>query len=214
MNTFNVPYSLKNIPVPSKLQYEKQLISKIEKVIQRMRWKLFFTYNPHPERKKENFGLKSDKSIPFFDEIILLKPFEDDVLELISNIKYQRKFNQFQQKLAQDCQQIKQSRDLIVKSDKTNNNYRMPVQDYKTMLKQNVTKSYKKTNTQEVFQTNREAAQLAKQLEIDDRIETLSELPAYVTIKDHKNTFPGRIECRLINPSKTKMGLIFGSSIF
>ena len=136
-----------------------------------------------------------------------MKPFEDDVLELISNIKYQRKFNQFQQKLAQDCQQIKQSRDLIVKSDKTNNNYRMPVQDYKTMLKQNVTKSYKKTNTQEVFQTNL-AAQLAKQLEIDDRIETLSELPAYVTIKDHKDTFPGRMECRLINPSKTKMGLI------
>ena len=29
-----------------------------------------------------------------------------------------------------------------------------------------------------------------------------------VRIKDHKENFPGKIECRLINPAKTNIGII------
>ena len=28
------------------------------------------------------------------------------------------------------------------------------------------------------------------------------------TIKDHKDSFPGRVDCRLINPSKSEMGKV------
>ena len=35
-------YSLKNIPTPGKLEYIKQLVHSIEKVLRRMRWRAFY----------------------------------------------------------------------------------------------------------------------------------------------------------------------------
>ena len=39
MEKFEIEYSVKNIPIPSERQYKIHLISKVEKVIKRMRWK-------------------------------------------------------------------------------------------------------------------------------------------------------------------------------
>ena len=39
MERFDINYSKKNIPIPSKHNYKIMLVSKIEKVIKRMRWK-------------------------------------------------------------------------------------------------------------------------------------------------------------------------------
>ena len=39
MGKFDINYSNKNIPVPSKHQHKNQLTSKVENVIKRMRWK-------------------------------------------------------------------------------------------------------------------------------------------------------------------------------
>ena len=51
-------YSLKNIPVPSRIYYKLQLIDKIESVIKRMRWKAhFFLNNNKKTKKKRNVKL-------------------------------------------------------------------------------------------------------------------------------------------------------------
>ena len=50
--------------------------------------------------------------------------------------------------------------------------------------------------------------QIASKLKIDDRVQKLDKNEAYVTIKDHKEGFPDKISCRLINPSKTDIGKI------
>ena len=50
--------------------------------------------------------------------------------------------------------------------------------------------------------------QIASKLKIDDRGQKLDENEAYVTIKGHKEGFPDKISCRLINPSKTDIGKI------
>ena len=36
----------------------------------------------------------------------------------------------------------------------------------------------------------------------------MQETEAYITIKDHKDEFPNKIPCRLINPSKSNIGKI------
>ena len=36
----------------------------------------------------------------------------------------------------------------------------------------------------------------------------MEETEAYITVKDHKNEFPNKIPCRLINPSKPYLGKI------
>ena len=40
------------------------------------------------------------------------------------------------------------------------------------------------------------------------RFERLQENEAYITVKDHKDEFPNKIPCRLINPSKLSIGKI------
>ena len=42
MERKNFKYSLKNIPVPSEDNYMKTMISKVESLLRRMRWKAFF----------------------------------------------------------------------------------------------------------------------------------------------------------------------------
>ena len=39
METFNITYSNKNIPIPSKNEYRLKLIMKMEKLLKRMCWK-------------------------------------------------------------------------------------------------------------------------------------------------------------------------------
>ena len=37
-------------------------------------------------------------------------------------------------------------------------------------------------------------------------MQTFTPGESYITIKDHKQDFPGKISCRLINPAKTDVG--------
>ena len=56
--------------------------------------------------------------------------------------------------------------------------------------------------------TYAEAKTIDDELDLTDRIETLAEKPAFITIKDHKDNIPSRIQHRLINPSKSEIGII------
>ena len=61
-------------------------------------------------------------------------------------------------------------------------------------------------NTENEINTN--ANNITDQLEISDRVEQISLKEAYITVKDHKNEFPNKISCRLINPTKSIIGKI------
>ena len=208
MKKFEVPYSLKNIPIPSKLQYQKQLISKVEKFVTNLRWKWFFITNPTDSEKKQTFGFKSNNSVPQFNELEQLKGFEEDLLNLIENVKFKPIEDQFQRKMREDCKKIKDSKNVITPADKTANLYEIPVNEYKQLIRNQVTKDYKKCTSNKIENTNKEAAVIADKLKIADRIEVLATPSCFITVKDHKETFPGRIDCRLINPAKTKVGNI------
>lgn len=142
MKKFEIPYSLKNIPIPSKLQYQKQLICKVEKFVTNLRWKLFFITNPANSDKKETFGFKSNNSVPQFNELDQLKGFEEDLLDLVENIKFRPIQDQFQRKVREDCKKIKDSKNVITPADKTSNLYEIPVPEYKQLIRNQVTKDY------------------------------------------------------------------------
>ena len=55
---------------------------------------------------------------------------------------------------------------------------------------------------------NREALSIAKDLEIEDRVDKLSHNEAYITLKDHKENFQNNPKVRLINPAKSQIGRI------
>ena len=205
MNRLNIRYSHKNIQIPSRLQYSKYLVEKTENFLSRLHWKLFHIQHPGLQTKQETFGFKTNRSPPQVNE---LKPFTNDLLDLISNIQYRPVRNDFQSELKKDCSKITSSPHIILKGDKSNNLYEIPVADYKTVITNSITADYKKCSEDEVRETNFEALSIAKKLELEDRIETFSKSEAHVLVKDHKDQFPHRIQYRLINPEKSKIGII------
>ena len=98
MRQFRFEYSLKNIPIPSRDNYLRNLIEKVESVLKRMRWKAHFILKGEKNQENTNhFGLSSNKTPP---TILELKPFEEDVLKLLENIKFRDTKNHFSRKLA------------------------------------------------------------------------------------------------------------------
>ena len=78
MKQMNLDYSLKCIPMPSELQYQKWIIQKGENFINRMRWSCFMFLNPQFRIQKETYGTKTTMSAPQSKE---LKQFEDDFFD-------------------------------------------------------------------------------------------------------------------------------------
>ena len=51
-------------------------------------------------------------------------------------------------------------------------------------------------------------ANIAANLNIDDRTECMAKRQAFITLKDHKDNFQNKPTCRLINPAKSEIGRI------
>ena len=53
-----------------------------------------------------------------------------------------------------------------------------------------------------------EAKNIAKKLDLAERVECLAKNLAFITLKDHKEHFQASLPCRLINPSKSELGKV------
>ena len=111
----------------------------------------------------------------------------------------------FQTNMKNDISKIKSLPNVFVPADKTTNLYEMPHNDYKKLLYENITKRYKKSTYRLEHAINIEAKHIAKNIKLDDRIEILAKIPAFITLKDHKENFRSSHPCRLINPSKSEL---------
>ena len=68
----NLGVSTNNIPISDKKEYNIQLIRSVNRFINRVRWKIFFLFDPKAKgtRKKETFGLKSQNAAPRSDKYL------------------------------------------------------------------------------------------------------------------------------------------------
>ena len=103
---------------------------------------------------------------------------------------------------------VKEDNYLVVKADKSTNFYRMKPCDYKDLVDKNIQKSYKKANKGQEARINKDAKAIAEELDLSDRIETMTKRDAFITLKDHKPNFNNAPTCRLINPTKSEIGRI------
>ena len=69
---------------------------------------------------------------------------------------------------------------------------------YKKYLRDNITKTYKKSSNSKVNRVDLDAEKIVDKLSISDKIDQLQKHETYITVKDHKKDFPS---FRLINPS-------------
>ena len=206
MEKVNLGYSLKNIPVPGKESYMKNMLNMIESFLRRVRWKAYwFNQRDANPTAKETYGLNSENVPPTDDQ---LSGFENDIYEMANGIQFRRVQNPFLQKLATDARKINASKEVYVPADKTTNLYKVPPDEYKKLLSDNITANYKKANKTVKTRIDREAKKIAKKLDLDDRIEQYAEKDAFITLKDHKENFENNPKCRLLNPAKSEIGVI------
>ena len=100
----------------------------------------FFLKGEKNKKNTNHFGLSSNKTPP---TILELKPFKEDVLKLLENIKFRDTKNHFQENLANDLKKINSSDKIFVFADKTRNIYETSLDTYNKLLHDNITKTYK-----------------------------------------------------------------------
>ena len=119
MEKVNFSYLVKNIAAPNERTYKLQLIEKIELFIKKLRWKAIFFINNSKETSESLasgsiYGLKSNKCLPQLKELI---PFEDDLVDLVKNIKFRKVRNDFQMKLREDLRKVHSSKKTLTFAD-------------------------------------------------------------------------------------------------
>ena len=160
-------------------------------VITRMRWKaIHFNKNDSKDNKIEDntewYGLKSPYSPRQVKELI---PFENDLVELIRNIKFRKIRNTFQEKLKEDIKLIKDSHKTMTFADKTSNMYRLTKEQYDKLIMNSITSTYKKANSNIKKQINKAGKNLMRDKEVIKRMEANEEGNSFITIKDDKKSF-------------------------
>ena len=110
-------YSLKDIPLANQKEYLTKLYDATSKFVNRLRWKLFFYNNEDisPRESKEEDVFKSNRSAPACDD---LKAFENDLFDIIKNIKFSTYKSNFQKKLKQDLNKLLIKNKVILFADK------------------------------------------------------------------------------------------------
>ncbi len=150
--------------------------------------------------------LKSKRSPPQVPE---LNEFETKMTNMIHNIEFRKpRPSEFQCKLSEHTEAINKDPNLYIPADKTTNFYRMTTDNYKSLLKKSIEKEYKKAPVDTASEINNQAKDKARNLNLSDRIETLAQNEAFITLKDHKDNFPNNPTCRLINPTKSEIGKV------
>ena len=127
---------------------------------------------------------------------------------LIKNFEFRKVHHDLQMRLHDDIKDIKASSKMFVSADKSRHIYKMEKDEYKKFLRGNITETYKKSNGKKLRDISFAAKKIAEKLSIADPVEVMQETVAYITIKDHKDKFPNKIPCRLINPYKSNIGKI------
>ena len=149
-------------------------------------------------------GLKSKYHPGIIKE---LETFEKDPFGIANSLKFRNTTGSFQKQLKEDVSSINSSPGVLIFADKTNNIYKArPEQAYKKLLKNNVTKTCKKSSDLLEKSINMEAKHIANKLELIDRKEHLERNPGFITFKGHKEILVQSYPAVLLTLQKANLG--------
>ena len=205
MDRLHFDYSMKNVPLPSEKQFELEFLNSIHIFSKKTKWRALKYFNPELfKNNKETYSLKSSKRPPNVKE---LKFFHDGLCELAKNLKFRKFRNNFHNKLKRDLKQIENNDNVIIAADKTRNYYESSKEDYLKHLRRNITANHKKANSSIIENITRKDKEISTKLEIDDRAYVTAKCETYITLKDHKPNFMNNPKFRVINRSKSELGI-------
>ena len=132
------------------------------------------------------------------------------MLDMIQSIQFKTNHhpNNLQRKLRNDVKEIRKDKHVFVKAEKTMNYYKTTPDEYMRLLNKNVTKAYKKIDLNVPHMIATKDKLIVEQLGLDVRIDVSAHRDSYINMKDHKPDCVNNLACRLINPSKSEIGVI------
>ena len=135
MERFDINYSKKNIPLPSEKQDKLQLVSMVESVIKRMRWKAVQFLGKLDQNGTEAYRFKTNKCPTTIEE---LNEFKFDLISMIKNIQLRPVRNNFLAKLKSDIKKINNRDETFTSFLKVNirNIYAIKLQKVKKDLRE------------------------------------------------------------------------------
>lgn len=220
LNKLYIEPSLKDIPLPTDIEFKVGWTNKLASYIKRFLWDAFFKFceDAEEEEEKETFGLKSGRAPPpitrnnYGEHYLTIKDYVADLYKMVPQLKMGTyNGNAHQEKLRGIINNIKTRPEVVVHADKTRNVYLTEKEDYQKMKLEDVTKEYKKVHASHIDKINLEAKSIAEELELDDRLEQYKEKECFITIKDHKEPFvpdTSKAKRRLINPAVSHVGVV------
>ena len=165
-----------------------------------MRWKVFqfCKEKENPESEPQNpFGFKSPAT-PWQNKH--LNSFENALYDVIQSIEFKTVRNEFLNKLQNNKDSIRSSKNFPIFADESANVYKVSREHYEKLLHDNIMQTYKRAIPGAKRKIEKESQQFAENLGTDDRIECYSDQHAFITLKDHKGNCKNNPKCRLINP--------------
>ena len=182
----NFGYSLKNITTPDQKSYKLRLLEKVEIFIKKMHWRAIFFISNNKKATDDykegfNYGFKSGRRPP---QVIDLIQFADDLVRIVKQLKFCKVKNYLQKTIRADMKQVQTSKKTLTPGGKTSNMYRLHENDHQNLLRNPITTSYKKANTNIGTKINKEGMKFAKQANILDKIEIHGAGNSFITLKE------------------------------
>ena len=103
---------------------------------------------------------------------------------------------------------IKQDPKLFFPADKTNNLYRLTINEYNKLLTKSISESYKKTDKSSLKGINTEVKNIVNDFKLEELIEQHSQHQSFITLKEHQEDFQNNQKCKLINPEKNETDIV------
>ena len=162
------------------------MIGNVENFIKQLRRKAFFFENPNPnEEISKKFGFKFNLTPWHCSRVRNI--VRNIVCKMVCNIEFNTGQNDFQKALMSDLTKIQSSKNVLVFADKATNLYEMSPDQYNFLLKNNITKIYRKTELITKTRIDKETRKLSKPLKLDNKMECYVERHVFISlIKDHK----------------------------
>ena len=147
--------------------------------------------------KEEKYGFKSVRKPYAIKE---MEPFEKEFYGMAKNMEFDKdiKLGDFQKEMKEDLSEMSKLDKVIVAADKSRNFYTCDIPEYRNLINQNITKGYKKSTQEAVNDNDIKSGEIAVKLKLEGRMQKYSNKECFVTLKDLKENFISRPECRLI----------------
>ena len=160
----------------------------MESFIKRIRWKVFF-FERQCEENDQRTNNRKFKSVRTTLKNENLNQFESALYDMVQNIEFKKvKFN-FPMQLSNDVKNIKKNPKILVPVDKSNNLYELTTEEYNKLQIENISKTYKQITVSAMNSINTEAKAIAKDLNLDERIEQYNQTQSFISLKTISKIF-------------------------